>query len=459
MSPPHSLAAGAEPYKDTPSPVSLDSSVFFSETTSSVSDPLDFFVVNVGGSRFVLSRELLAPHPETRLGKLARCTRGSALELCDDADPPGNEFFFDRNSQTFQYVMNFYQTGDLHVREELCEISFLQEIQYWGIDELCIAPCCRERYSRRKEQKENLDVRPRFEPEVGDEDFAGALCPALRRRLWDLLEKPESSRAARTFGCLSIAFVVVSVVNMVLISLDLGEDFVAALLFDALELACVAWFTGELALRFLCARDKCHFGRSVLNVIDLLAILPFYVTLAVEKLRGGSVVLENAGRVVQVLRLLRSLRLLKLGRHSTGLKSLGWTIAQCYEEVGLLLLFLAVGISIFAAVAFTLESDRPATTFSSVPAAWWWATTSMTTVGYGDMRPDTVAGKVLAFLCILSGILILSLPIAIVNERFSACYVALKAKEAAARRDTEEAAEGGVSVNARDARTVVVGDT
>uniref|UniRef100_G3N7F7 Potassium voltage-gated channel modifier subfamily V member 1 n=1 Tax=Gasterosteus aculeatus TaxID=69293 RepID=G3N7F7_GASAC len=389
-------------------------------------------LLNVGGSRFVLSRELLAPHPETRLGKLARCTRGSALELCDDADPPGNEFFFDRNSQTFQYVMNFYQTGDLHVREELCEISFLQEIQYWGIDELCIAPCCRERYSRRKEQKENLDVRPRFEPEVGDEDFAGALCPALRRRLWDLLEKPESSRAARTFGCLSIAFVVVSVVNMVLISLDLGEDFVAALLFDALELACVAWFTGELALRFLCARDKCHFGRSVLNVIDLLAILPFYVTLAVEKLRGGSVVLENAGRVVQVLRLLRSLRLLKLGRHSTGLKSLGWTIAQCYEEVGLLLLFLAVGISIFAAVAFTLESDRPATTFSSVPAAWWWATTSMTTVGYGDMRPDTVAGKVLAFLCILSGILILSLPIAIVNERFSVCYVALKAKEAAA---------------------------
>lgn len=146
----------------------------------------------------------------------------------------------------------------------------------------------------------------------------------------------------------------------------------------------------------------------------------------------------------------------------SGLKSLGWTIAQCYEEVGLLLLFLAVGISIFAAVAFTLENDRPATTFSSVPAAWWWATTSMTTVGYGDMRPDTVAGKVLAFLCILSGILILSLPIAIVNERFSACYVALKAKEAAARRDTEEAAEGGVGVNARDALLETncgVGDT
>ncbi|XP_037639546.1 potassium voltage-gated channel subfamily V member 1 [Sebastes umbrosus] len=471
MSLTYSLVAGAESYSDSTSPVSLDSSVFFSETTASgVRDPLDFFVINVGGSRYVLSQELLTSYPETRLGKLARCGRDLALELCDDADLLENEFFFDRNSQTFQYVMNYYRTGHLHVSEELCEISFLQEIEYWGIDELRINPCCRERYYRRKDQKENLDVGQEFEPEDTDEDFVGAACPALRRCLWDLLEKPESSRAARTFGSLSIFFVVVSVINMVLISLDLEEDFGvsdvgigAPLLFDALEYVCVVWFTGELALRFLCVRDKCRFSKSVPNVIDLLAILPFYVTLAVESLHGGSTELENMGRVVQVLRLLRSLRMLKLGRHSTGLKSLGLTIAECYEEVGLLLLFLGVGISIFAAVVFSLERDLPATTFTSVPAAWWWATTSMTTVGYGDIRPDTVVGKVLAFLCILSGILILSLPIAIINERFSACYFTLKMKEAAtrhgemlkrlARGSVGWAGEGGGGggVNLRDA--------
>ncbi|XP_038566300.1 potassium voltage-gated channel subfamily V member 1 [Micropterus salmoides] len=431
--------ARAELYSEGASPVSLDSSVFFSETTASCSrDHLDFFIINVGGSRYVLSQELLASYPETRLGKLACCSRDSALELCDDADLLENEFFFDRNAQTFQYVMNYYRTGHLHVREELCEMSFLQEIEYWGIDELCINPCCRERYYRRKEQKETFDVYREFEAHDDDEDFVGAACPALRRRLWDLLEKPESSRAARTFGSLSVFFVVVSVINMVLISLDVGEDFGvsgvgAPLLFDALEYVCVVWFTGELALRFLCVRDKCRFSRSIPNMIDLLAILPFYVTLVVESLHGGSTELENMGRVVQVLRLLRSLRMLKLGRHSTGLKSLGLTIAQCYEEVGLLLLFLGVGISIFATVIFTLEHDSPATTFSSVPAAWWWATTSMTTVGYGDIRPDTAVGKVLAFLCILSGILILALPIAIINERFSACYFTLKMREAAAR--------------------------
>lgn len=221
--------------------------------------------------------------------------------------------------------MNYYQTGHLHVREELCEISFLQEIEYWGIDELLISPCCRERYYRRKDQKETMEVRREFEADNPDEDFVGATCPSLRRRLWDLLEKPDSSRAARTFGSLSVFFVVVSVANMVFISLDLGEDFGvsvlgmgAPLLFDTLEYVCVVWFTSELALRFLCVRDKCRFSRSIPNVIDLLAILPFYVTLAVESLHGGSTELENMGRVVQVLRLLRSLRMLKLGRHSTG---------------------------------------------------------------------------------------------------------------------------------------------
>lgn len=216
--------------------------------------------------------------------------------------------------------MNFYQTGHLHVMEELCEISFLQEIEYWGLDELRIKSCCRERYYHRKELKEMLDVPQDFEANNGDEDFVGAACPALRRRLWDLLEKPESSRTARTIGSLSVFFVVVSVANMVLMSLDLKEDFGegAPPLLDALEYVCVLWFTVELVLRFLCVRDKCRFGRRIPNVIDLLAVLPFYVTLAVESLHGGSTELENVGRVVQVLRLLRTLRMLKLGRHSTG---------------------------------------------------------------------------------------------------------------------------------------------
>lgn len=120
-----------------------------------------------------------------------------------------------------------------------------------------------------------------------------------------------------------MAFVVVSIANMALISVELS--WLAPPLLDALEYLCIAWFTVEFVLRFLCARDRCRFLRSVANIIDLLAILPFYITLLVESLCGGesSQELENVGRIVQVLRLLRALRMLKLGRHSTGTFSLG----------------------------------------------------------------------------------------------------------------------------------------
>ncbi|MBN3286796.1 KCNV1 protein, partial [Polyodon spathula] len=421
----------AKYYDNSASILSLESSVFCSEQHLN-ENPLDCFIINVGGSRYVLTQEMLASYPETRLGKLAVSTREAVLDLCDDANFVDNEFFFDRNSQTFKYIMNYYKTGRLHVMEELCAISFLQEIEYWGIDELSIDSCCRDKYYRRKEMSETLNVQKDSEPiENEDEDFSGVICEMLRQKLWEVMEKPDSSKAAKTFGTLSVVFVLISIANMSLISLDLST--LEPPFLNALEYICITWFTGELVLRFICVKDKCKFSKRVINIIDLLAILPFYVTVLVENFHGGSSELENVGRVVQILRLMRALRMLKLGRHSTGLKSLGMTITLCYEEVGLLLLFLSVGISIFSNIEYAVEHNIPDTYFTSVPCAWWWATTSMTTVGYGDIRPDTTLGKIVACLCILSGILLLSLPIAIINDRFSACYFTLKMKEAALR--------------------------
>lgn len=81
----------------------------------------------------------------------------------------------------------------------------------------------------------------------------------------------------------------------------------------------------------------------------------------------------------------------------------------------------------------------------------------MTTVGYGDIRPDTTFGKIVAFLCILSGILVLALPIAIINDRFAACYFTLKMKEAALRQREalkklmkNISTESDINVNLRD---------
>ncbi|XP_075070078.1 potassium voltage-gated channel subfamily V member 1 isoform X2 [Mixophyes fleayi] len=370
---------------DTDSALSLDSSVFCSNYSAA---PRDHFTINVGGSRFIISQKTLSSHPQTRLGRLANSGGDDVYDLCDDANLLDNEYFFDRSSQMFEYIMNYYKTGRLHVMDQLCAVSFLQEIEYWGIDELSLDHCCRDRYFRKKLRIETLDIK-KDEEEIDseEEDFSGVVFEQVRQKLWDVLEKPGSSVAAKTFGTVSMTFVVVSIANMVLISSDINT--VDPPLLNVLEYICISWFTVELALRFLCVRDKCRFMRSIANIIDIISVLPFYITLIVETWFGESTDLENVGRIVQVLRLLRSLRMLKLGRHSTGLKSLAMTIAQCYEEVGLLLLFLSVGISIFSALEYAVEFNVPDTPFTSVPSAWWWATTSMTTVGYGDIRPDT----------------------------------------------------------------------
>nr|XP_056710493.1 potassium voltage-gated channel subfamily V member 1 [Euleptes europaea] len=473
-----SSGASAEQLDKSTSLGSLDSSVFCSEEESGSllqreAPALDRITVNVGGARFVLSQRKLCCYPDTRLGKLAvvvsaaRDAASSLLDLCDDANLVENEYFFDRSSQAFRYIHNYYQTGRLHVMDQLCALSFLQEIQYWGLDELSIDACCRDRYFRRKELSEVLDIKKdteKLDSQVEEEDFSGSLCFGVRQKLWEVLENPSSSVAARTFGTISMAFVIISIANMALISVELSG--LPLQILDILEYVCITWFTGEFALRILCARNRCHFMRKVANIIDLLAILPFYITLLVESLRGGgsSQELENMGRTVQVLRLLRALRMLKLGRHSTGLRSLGMTIAQCYEEVGMLLLFLSVGISIFSTMEYFVEQGVHGTTFTSVPCAWWWATTSMTTVGYGDIRPDTVIGKIVAFVCILSGILVLALPIAIINDRFSTCYFTLKIKEAALRQrealkklTKNMSSDSNISINLRDiyARSII----
>ncbi|XP_061405073.1 potassium voltage-gated channel subfamily V member 1-like [Lethenteron reissneri] len=424
--------------------------------------------INVGGARHSLPCAVLDSYPRSRLGRLAklwrwRRRRGGGgggggqrdagpgggghphpLQLCDDVGA-SSEFFFDRSAEAFECVLHFYRTGRLHLRESLCAVSFGQELEYWGLEDALLASCCQDRYARRNaaaaDDRGGEDGARRDADRDSDSDGEGGgsergRCRRLRRAIWATLERPDSSRASRAVAAVSVAFVVLSIANMALVSAPefapaAGDDEATAL--GVLEGVCMAWFTGELALRFACARRKRRFAARFVNIVDLVAIAPFYVTLAVERLAGASTELENVGRVVQVLKLSRSLRMLKLGRHSTGLKALGVTIKQCHEEVGLLLLFFSVGVSIFSVLEYALESSSPGTGFTSVPSAWWWATTSMTTVGYGDVRPDTTAGKLAAFACILSGLLVLALPIAIINDKFAAFYRALRLRDAAER--------------------------
>ena len=194
-------------------------------------------------------------------------------------------------------------------------------------------------------------------------------------------------------------------------------------IFFYLECICNVWFTFELVVRFIVSPNKLTFIKTPVNIIDIAAILSFYLDSIVA-------FLEQENEVLDFLSIVCIMRLFKLTRHSPGLKILIHTFKASAHELSLLVFFLVLFIVVFASLVYYAERTEvnEENNFTSIPEGLWWAIITMTTVGYGDMTPKTYLGMFVGSICALTGVLTIALPVPVIVSNFALFYSHTKAR-------------------------------
>ena len=236
-----------------------------------------------------------------------------------------------------------------------------------------------------------------------------------KRRVHQIVNSPEDGgRASRMFD--QAIFFLIGFTSLAIVLETIAPIAEAAAgIFDIFEVVTVAIFTVEYLLRlWSCTEDpsfahplwgRLRFAVQPLVLVDLLAILPFYVPLVV-------------GLDLRITRVLRLLRLLKLTRYSEAMSIIG-DVLRSRREALLSTMFVGFVLLLFASgLMYLAEREAQPEGFSSIPAAMWWGMVTLTTVGYGDLFPITPLGRGLGAAVALLGIGLFALPAGILGSAF-----------------------------------------
>ncbi|KAI6072726.1 Potassium channel, voltage gated Shal related subfamily D, member 3, transcript variant X1 [Aix galericulata] len=236
----------------------------------------ELIILNVSGRRFQTWRTTLERYPDTLLGSTEK-------EFFFNEDT--KEYFFDRDPEVFRCILNFYRTGKLHYPRYECISAYDEELAFYGILPEIIGDCCYEEYKDRK--RENAE---RLMDDNDSENNQEGSMPSLsfRQTMWRAFENPHTSTLALVFYYVTGFFIAVSVITNVVETvpcgtvpgnkeLPCGERYAVA--FFCLDTACVMIFTVEYLLRLFAAPSRYRFIRSVMSIIDVVAIMPYYIGL------------------------------------------------------------------------------------------------------------------------------------------------------------------------------------
>ena len=213
----------------------------------------------------------------------------------------------------------------------------------------------------------------------------------------------NDNRMSRVFAFFIQALILISIITFSIETIPNLKPQTGTII-ESIELVCVIVFTIEYLLRIFVADRKPKFIFSFFGIIDLLAILPFYLSFGVDL------------RSLRALRFLRLFRVLKLVRYNRAMNHFTRAIKSAKEEI-FLFIFITLILIYFAAVGiYYFENQAQPENFSSIFDSLWWAIITLTTVGYGDVYPITVGGKIFTFLILMIGLGIVAIPTGIISS-------------------------------------------
>lgn len=169
-------------------------------------------------------------------------------------------------------------------------------------------------------------------------------------------------------------------------------------LFHLFEVFVVIIFSFEYVARLIISKNKLSYVFSFMGMIDLLSILPFYLSLGLDL------------RSLRIFRLFRLIRIFKLVRYNEAVDRFYRALLLVKQEIILLIVTMTIIIYLAGVIMYFIENPAQPKVFASVFHGVWWAISTITTVGYGDIYPITVAGKIFTFCLLIIGLVVIAIP-------------------------------------------------
>jgi voltage-gated potassium channel len=213
----------------------------------------------------------------------------------------------------------------------------------------------------------------------------------------------NDNRLSRFFGFSIQILIILSVITFSVETIPDLKPQTRSIL-KSFELVCVIVFSIEYVLRIYVADKKLKFIFSFFGIIDLFAILPFYMAFGVDL------------RSIRAFRFLRLFRLFKLVRYNRAIKHFARAISIAREEILLFLFITLILIYISAVGIYYFEHEVNPKHFSSIFDSLWWSIITLTTVGYGDAVPITTGGRIFTFIILMIGLGVVAIPTGILSS-------------------------------------------